>query len=168
MTETQISAQLFIKMVISNWELQTIRTNNLLAKLLDEQLLIPVAPGRNNGAYILGHLAAVNEGMKTLLGFGSRQYEFLDQPFIFTPYNVSAEYPSVAELRAYWNEVSSDLAKHFSEMEPEQWFEKHTSISDENFSKEPHRNKLNIVINRTNHMSYHLGQLIFLTGEVSE
>jgi len=36
------------------------------------------------------------------------------------------------------------------------------AVSDEDFSKEPHRNKLNVIINRTNHMSYHLGQLILL------
>jgi hypothetical protein len=29
-------------------------------------------------------------------------------------------------------------------------------------AKEPHRNKLNLLMNRTNHLSYHLGQLVLL------
>ena len=41
-------------------------------------------------------------------------------------------------------------------------FEKHTAVSEEDFSKEPHRNKLNIVISRTSHLQYHTGQLVLL------
>lgn len=47
-------------------------------------------------------------------------------------------------------------------MKAEDWFMRHTAISEENFASEPHRNKLNIVMNRTSHLSYHLGQLVYL------
>ncbi len=36
------------------------------------------------------------------------------------------------------------------------------TVSDEDFEKEPHRNKLNIIVTRTSHLSYHTGQLILL------
>lgn len=168
MADATIDPQLFIKMVISNWELQTTRFNSLLLQLSDQQLEATVAPGRNTGAYILGHMVAVNEGMKTILGYGARKYESLDKDFITTPFNADVNYPSVATLRAYWDEVCKDLEKAFFDTTSAQWFEKHESISAENFAKEPHRNKLNIVINRTNHMSYHLGQLIFLKNELAD
>jgi len=42
--------------------------------------------------------------------------------------------------------------------QPDEWFAKHSAVSAEDFAKEPHRNKLNILVNRTNHHSYHLGQ----------
>jgi hypothetical protein len=32
-------------------------------------------------------------------------------------------------------------------------------ISEQDFAKEPMRNKLNVLINRTNHLAYHYGQL---------
>ena len=32
-------------------------------------------------------------------------------------------------------------------------------VSDEDFAREPHRNKLNVLISQTNHLSYHPGQL---------
>lgn len=40
--------------------------------------------------------------------------------------------------------------------------QKHSAVSEEDFAKEPHRNKLNLLLNRTNHLSYHHGQLVFL------
>ena len=33
---------------------------------------------------------------------------------------------------------------------------------EEDFIKEPHRNKLNIILTRTTHLSYHTGQLALL------
>jgi hypothetical protein len=47
-------------------------------------------------------------------------------------------------------------------LQPAEWFNRHTVVSEADFEKEPHRNKLNLLINRTNHLSYHLGQLIYL------
>jgi hypothetical protein len=35
-------------------------------------------------------------------------------------------------------------------------------MTEEDFEKEPGRNKLSVLINRTNHMAYHLGQLVLL------
>jgi hypothetical protein len=35
------------------------------------------------------------------------------------------------------------------------WFSRHMLVSPEDFAKEPHRNKLNVIINRTNHMANH-------------
>jgi hypothetical protein len=47
-------------------------------------------------------------------------------------------------------------------LKPEEWFEKHTAVSAEDFINEPHRNKLNIIITRTSHLNYHTGQLVLL------
>jgi len=43
------------------------------------------------------------------------------------------------------------------------WMGRHMSVSEEDFAKEPQRNKFNVLIGRTNHQSYHLGQLNLLT-----
>ena len=48
-----IQPEVFIKMVLSNWELQNTRMNNLLENLTDEQLAPETAPGRNTGMYLL-------------------------------------------------------------------------------------------------------------------
>jgi hypothetical protein len=36
------------------------------------------------------------------------------------------------------------------------------TVSPEDFAKEPHRNRLNVLISRTNHMANHIGQLLLL------
>ncbi|CAG4995176.1 hypothetical protein DYBT9275_01570 [Dyadobacter sp. CECT 9275] len=161
-TTVQSGKELFIKMVISNWELQNTRLNSLLEKLSDERIAEETAPGRNAGIYILGHLAAVSDGMLPLLGLGERKYPELDKLFLTSPDKAGQEYPTPGQLRLYWSDINETLSSRFSQMEPSEWFEKHTSISEEDFAKEPHRNKLNILINRTNHQSYHFGQLIYL------
>lgn len=162
-TNTIISEkELFIKMVISNWDLQVGRMNSVLAKLSDELLSAPTAPGRNTGVYLLGHLAAVSDGMFTFLGIGERLDPAMDEIFLRNPEESDLEKPSIAELKEYWNKVNAMLSEKMSQVAPEEWFNRHTAVSEENFAKEPHRNKLNIVINRTNHLSYHLGQLVYL------
>lgn len=154
--------EVFIKMVLSNWETQISRMNSLLDKLSNEELSAPTAPGRNTGVYILGHLAAVSDNMFTVLGLGERINPAMDDIFLRNPEDSGLEKPTVDELRAYWNDVNTLLAQKISQIQPDEWFTRHASISEEDFVKEPHRNKLNIVINRTAHLSYHIGQLIYL------
>jgi uncharacterized damage-inducible protein DinB len=162
-TTTTISqSELFIKVIVSNWELQNKRVNVLLADLTDEQLLAHVAPGRNRGIYLLGHLIAVNDGMLPLLGFGDKVFPELESLFIRHPDSESAVYPSIEILKNYWNEVNAALSIHFASIQPDEWLTRHTAVSEQDFAREPHRNKLNILANRTNHQSYHLGQLVFL------
>jgi hypothetical protein len=161
-TTTISEKGLFIKMVLSNWELQISRMNNLLGKLSDEELSAQTAPDRNTGTYLLGHLAAVSDGMFTLLGLGEPLRPEMDELFIRKPENSGIEKPPVGELKEYWNNVNSALTQKISQMQADEWFTRHTAVSEEDFAKEPHRNKLNIIINRTNHLSYHLGQLVYL------
>ncbi|SDE55235.1 DinB superfamily protein [Dyadobacter soli] len=161
-TALKAAREVFVKMVVSNWELQNQRLNGWLAKLPEERLAEPVAEGKNRAVYLLGHLIAVNDGMISLLGLGERLYPELDALFVQNPDRTFDEIPSVADLKAKWANLNAVLTGYFAELDPEEWFRKHNAISDEDFAREPHRNKLNILINRTNHEAYHLGQLIFL------
>ncbi|HTD40568.1 MAG TPA: DinB family protein [Mucilaginibacter sp.] len=154
--------ELFIKMVLSNWDIQINRMNSLLAKLTDEELSAPTAPRRNAGVYLLGHLAAVSDGMFAFLDLGERLNPVMDEVFLRNPEDSGLEKPSISELKEYWNKVNALLSEKMSHMNADEWFARHTAVSEEDFAKEPHRNKLNIVINRTNHLSYHLGQLAYL------
>lgn len=161
-TALKNNKELFVKMVVSNWELQNQRLNGWLSKLSDERLLEPVAEGKNRAVYLLGHLVAVNDGMISLLGLGERLYPELDDLFLKNPDRAFDEIPTVADLKTKWTNLNATLTRYFAELDADEWFGKHNAISDEDFAREPHRNKLNILINRTNHEAYHLGQLIFL------
>ncbi len=156
------TTELFIKMSLSAWEKENSNLNKYLASLTDEQLSKEIAPGRNTGIYLLGHLIAVSDNMLPILGFGEKLFPDLGNIFIVNPDKSGLEKPSVAELKEYLKTVNAKLAKHIQSTTTDEWFERHMSVTAEDFAKEPHRNKLNIIINRTNHMSYHLGQLALL------
>jgi hypothetical protein len=153
---------LFIKMALDAWKIQIERTSSLINSLSDEQLRQEVAPGRNSGVYLLGHLTAVHDALFTLLGIGDRMYAHFDEIFVNNPDKSGLPKPGAQELRSSWIAVNQKLSQHFESFSLKDWFTKHTAISDEDFKKEPHRNRLNVLLNRTGHLANHLGQLIFL------
>ena len=154
--------QLAVKMVLDLWNSRLKATDELISSLTDEQLLKEVSPGRNRGIYLLGHLTAVNDAMLPLLGFEKSLHPQLAEPFLAKPDKTVAELPSAKDLRANWKEINSKLSEHINKLQVDEWFQKHTSVSAEDFAKEPHRNRLNVVAGRTVHLSSHLGQLVFL------
>ncbi len=153
--------QLFIMMAISAWKTYNERLNKLLEKLSDEQLASDIAPGRNSGTYLLGHLTAVHDNMLPLLGLSEKLFPQLEMIFVTSPDKVHAQ-PPISELKKYWKEVSDTLDKHLEALTSDQWFARHMAVSEADFAKEPHRNKLNLLLNRTNHLSTHYGQMILL------
>ena len=157
--------QTFVKMGLDAWNGIVKRTDKVLSSISDEQLMKETSPGRNTGVYLLGHLVAVNDGMLKILGLGERQYADLDAIFLQSPDKSGKEMPDAATLRSYWTASCDRLSEHFSKMEPADWFGRHMSVSEEDFAKEPHRNKLNVVIGRSVHMSEHYGQLVFLADK---
>jgi hypothetical protein len=154
--------EVVVKMVLDLWNSRIKATDEILNKLTDEQLMHEISPGRNRGVYLLGHLTAVHDRMLPLLNLEEQQYPQLDEPFLTKPDKAVAEIPSAKELRGYWNNVNAKLAKHFSELKTEDWFLKHNSVSAEDFAKEPHRNRLNIVMGRATHLASHQGQLVLI------
>ncbi len=163
-TENEVSTEkeVFIKMIVSAWETQNTRINKLLETLSDEQLMSETAPGRNRGIYLLGHLTAVSDGMLPLLGWGERLYPQLENIFVTQPDRAAVAIPSVADIKKYWHNVNAKVTAQINAMQADDWFTRHNVVSAEDFAKEPHRNKLNILVSRTNHHSYHFGQLAFL------
>ena len=146
-------------MAMNAWNIQVKRADTLFNSLSDEQLLQEIAPGRNRGVYLVGHLAAVHDRMFELLGIGDRMYRQMDDAYIANPDNKSAEAMPVAGVRKAWEETNQRLAAAFSTMKPEEWFMKHTQMTEEDLAKEPTRNRLSVLISRTDHLAYHAGQV---------
>ncbi|NDC42618.1 MAG: DinB family protein [Chitinophagia bacterium] len=151
-----------IALVVRNWKGQLAYFNDTLGKLTDEQLAAPVAPGKNTGIYLLGHMIAANESLCTLLGTGDKMYPELEQPFIRTPDHAGQPMPDAATLREMWHKSSEALTAQLETLSDDSWLDRHTAVSEADFANEPHRNKLNVVLSRLLHQSYHLGQLALL------
>ncbi len=161
-TTNPAEKELFVKMVVDAWKTQNSRVDKLLAELSDEQLESEAAPGKNSGVYLLGHLAAVNDGLLEILGFGEKLAPQLENIFIKNPEKSDFEKPSITKLKQFWQEINAKIGEHLEKTTADEWFARHTAVSDEDFAKEPHRNKLNVLLSRTVHQSYHLGQMALL------
>jgi uncharacterized damage-inducible protein DinB len=152
--------QIFVATALKAWDQWTERATKLFDSLSDEAMLTELAPGKNRPIYLLGHLIAVHDAMFTQLRLGEAGYGHLWGQFVKTPDNAAAELPSIAELRKNWRDLSARLAASFAELTPSQWLERHSTISEEDFAKEPHRNRFAILLSRTSHLAYHMGQLV--------
>jgi DinB superfamily len=153
---------LAVKIAVDNWNSTLARTTKTLDEITDEDLHNEVSPGRNTGIYLLGHLVAVHDRMLPLLGIGAQRYPQLDEIFLTSPDKSGKAMPTVADLRAKWAEVNSALTEGFNAMQPADWLNRHNSVSEEDFAKQPHRNKLSVLASRTTHLAEHYGQLLFL------
>ncbi len=157
--------ELFIKMVLDAWHSYIKQTDDLFNTLSDDQLLKEIAPGKNRGVYLLGHLTAVHDRMLPLLGLGDQRYPDLYKTFVQNADKAETTLPRTEDLRNYWKETNNILSEKFLGLSATEWFQGHTAVSETDFAKEPHRNKLNVVINRTNHLANHLGQLLLLKAK---
>lgn len=153
------SHELPVKVAINSWHQVVERADKTFSQLPPDQLLREVAPGKNRIIYLWGHLIAVHDRMFTILGLGDRLHPELDAVFIDNSDKAVEEMPSAGQLKQYWDEVSEKLASQFQTLSPDEWLLQHRSMSDEDYAKDPTRNRLAVLLSRTNHLSYHLGQV---------
>ena len=147
----------FLANTVGVWNGALERADKFFTGLSEEELQYRVAPDRNRLIYLWGHLTAMHDRMSSLLGFGDRVIPAFDEIFL-TSADGTKELPSVEEVRNAWKLVNGQLNAGIARLTPAEWLEKHTAVKDEDFVKDPMRNKLSILLTRTNHLSYHLGQ----------
>lgn len=147
---------------LNNWNEHNKRAQSLIEKLSDEQLEKEIAPGKNTGKYLLGHLAAINHHIIVLLGLGENPQPELDDIFLFKPDKTVAHNYTVNRLREILFQSIQGLDEKFKLMNDAHWLDRHMNASVEDFKTQPHRNKINVLISRTLHLAYHLGQLALL------
>jgi hypothetical protein len=155
---------LFVKMVLDAWNAQLNSTTALLDKLTDAQLMQEVAPGRNRGIYLLGHLTSEHDLLFPLLRFGAPLYPEMKPVFVDGADGPAVDVIDVVLLRARWTEVHAALNAQLMVLAADAWFTRHNNIAETDFAKEPHRNRLNVLITRTIHLAHHRGQLALLAG----
>jgi DinB superfamily len=156
-TEEQLSSA-----ALNSWKLVVGRLDKAIAPLTDEQLQKQVAPGKNRLFYLVGHLTAVHDRMFSLLGLDDRLHPEFDEVYITNPDRALPDPVSSADLKRAWSEVNSKLTAALEKLTPQQWLEKHTAVSAEDFAKDPTRNRLAVLMSRTNHAAFHTGQAVLI------
>ncbi len=152
--------ELFVQTVVSSWKQIVSRLDQRFAPLDDEQLQKQVAPDKNRLFYLLGHLTAVHDRMLPLLGIGERLHPQLDEVYLSNPDRTFADPLSAVDLKKAWSEVNVAIISAIEEFSIDDWLTKHTAVSEEDFSKNPTRNRLAVFLSRTNHASFHTGQVV--------
>jgi hypothetical protein len=71
---------------------------------------------------------------------------------------MAAPTPFARELNQYWDEVNAKLRARFAILSAGEWLQPHYAMSEEDYAKDPTRNRLAVLLSRTNRLSYHLGQ----------
>jgi hypothetical protein len=150
--------EILSRTALNSWKLVVDRFSQAVAPLSDEQIERQVATGKNRVRYLLGHLTAIHDRMFPLLGLGERLHPELDETYVTNPDRALPDPISVTDLKNAWSEINHKLTSAFETFTPNEWLEKHTAVSDEDFAKDPTRNRLAVVMSRTNHASFHLGQ----------
>jgi len=146
-----------IDAALRGWKSNVERVGDLFGTLSPEQLEQQVTPGKNRLIYLWGHLTAVNDGSCRCLalanGFirNSTQCSFRNQTIHRTHGDGSISQVGMGQdqpeaLGRIFEVLAVGLAG------------RHTAVSEEEFKREPKRNKFTVLLGRTAHMSYHVGQ----------
>lgn len=152
--------QLFLETVVASWKQIINRLDQRFASLNDEQLQRQVAPGKNRLFYLLGHLTVMHDRTLPLLDISKALYPELADAYFTNPDRTLTDPLPAADLKNAWYEVNSRITAAAERYSVEEWLAKHTAASDEDFSKNPLRNRLAVFLNRTNHAAFHTGQAI--------
>ena len=152
--------EVLVATAVGSWKQIIGRADSVVTKYTDEQLDRHVAPGRNRVRYLIGHLVAIDDRLLLGLGIGERLHPELDAAYVTNPDGTLPDPVSTEELKKAWFDVHSKLTAAFEQMTAAQWLERHTAVSEEDFAKEPLRNRLAMLLSRTNHVSMHVGQAL--------
>jgi DinB superfamily len=155
--------QALLTSILNSWKSNIERADRLFSGLNEEQLLREVAPGKNRLIYLWGHLTAVHDRMLPLLGLGQRLHPQFDALFLSNPDRAIPDLPTAEVLKKSWDEVNATLLTGIESFSAGDWLKKHASVSDEDFAKDPLRNRLAVFLSRTNHISFHLGQTALIS-----
>ena len=142
------------------WKTQIEQADKLFRSLSSDDVLREIAPGKNRLLYLWGHLTAIHDAMLPLLGIGERLHPEFDVAFVSNPDKSQAAIPSHEQVRQAWKTVNGELSKGFEKMSFPDWLQRHAAVSEEDFAKDASRNRFAILLIRTNHLCYHLGQAV--------
>ncbi|WP_213804143.1 DinB family protein [Granulicella sp. dw_53] len=145
---------------VNSWKIVIGRIDHAIAALDDEQFQRQIAPGKNRLFYLIGHLTAIHDRMFPLLGLGERLHPELDEVYVTNPDRALPDSISASDLKRIWSEVNNRLTTALEALTAREWLQKHGAVSDEDFAKDPTRNRIAVLMSRTNHASFHAGQAV--------
>ena len=141
------------------WDAYNRRMQKALDAIGEEDFNKPIVPGGNSSSWLLGHLADTDDALLELFGIRNRMFPELAKVYHHERGSNQSGHLSKEELNKKWKAIVVELDSTFKGMTESDWLARHMAVSEEDFKKEPHRNKLNVMLSRVTHKASHLGQI---------
>ena len=141
------------------WDTLNRRMQKVIDTITNENFNKPIVPNGNSPSWLLGHLADTDDKLLELLGIGKRLSPELEKIYHHERGANQAGHLSKEELNIKWKVITAELDKAFKTWSDTDWLSKHTAVTEEDFKKEPQRNRLNVILSRISHKASHLGQI---------
>lgn len=148
-----------LNICLLNWDAQNKRIQKMIDSISDENYHKPIIEGGNTPSWILGHLTEADDALLELMGIGKRLYPDLKTIYHHDRGNNLSGHLTKQEVSERFKNILAQLDAAFRSWSESEWLSRHTAVSEEDFKKEPHRNKLNVLLSRITHKASHLGQL---------
>ncbi len=148
-----------LQICLLQWDTYNRRMQKVIDTITDENFNQPMVPDGNSPSWLLGHLADTDDKLLELFGIGKRIYPELSTIYHHERNTNQRGHLPKDELSAKWKKIVTELDNAFKNMTEADWLARHLSVTEEEFKKEPHRNKLNVFLSRISHKASHLGQI---------
>jgi len=148
-----------IEICLLQWTTYNSRMKKMLDDISEQKFSEPIMPGGNSPSWIFGHLADTDDRLLELFGIGKRLFPELGKIYHNERGTNQAGHLAKEDLSFKWKAISAELDRVFKSWNEKDWMSRHTAVSEEDFKKEPHRNKLNVMLGRVSHKASHLGQV---------
>lgn len=148
-----------LEICLLQWDTYNRRMQRALDLLDEKKFYEPIMPGGNSPSWLMGHLADTDDALLELFGIRNRLFPELAKIYHHERGTNQSGHLSKEELTTTWRAIVAELDRAFKNMSEQDWHARHMAVSEEDFKKEPHRNKLNVMLSRVMHKASHLGQM---------
>ncbi len=148
-----------LNICLIQWDTYNRRMQKVIETISDENFQRPVVPDGNSPSWLLGHLVDTDDALLQLFGISERMFPELAKVYHHERGSNQSGHLSKTDLAEKWKAVLAKLDEAFKSMNENDWLGRHMSVTEEDFKKEPHRNKLNVMLSRVGHKASHLGQI---------
>jgi len=148
-----------LEICLLQWDVYNRRMQKTFEAISDENFVKPIVNGGNSPSWLLGHLADTDDALLELFGIRSRMFPELAKIYHHERGTNQTGHLSREELNTKWKAIIAELDRTFKSMSESDWHGRHMVVSEDDFKKEPHRNKLNVMLSRVTHKASHLGQI---------
>jgi len=148
-----------IEICLIQWDTYNRRMQKMLDALTADHFNKAIVPGGNSPSWLMGHLADTDDALLELFGIRKRMFPQLANIYHHERGTNQTGHLSKEELNTQWKAIVAELDNTFKSMTESDWHSRHMAVTEEDFKKEPHRNKLNVMLSRVSHKASHLGQI---------